>query len=223
MTCTRLEHDALLAELGGEMDAHVESCDTCRASLQRYQPIAALLAGGATAHRAPPDFAARAMASVRAAVAARRRRRRLATAGAVGLAVAAAVLFWVLRSGPPAPAQVASLVLEFTSQGSWRGDSHVGDELRARARLAGERHFAIRVYRSARELLHECPQAGAPGCQEAGGALLVWTLPSVGAYQVLMLVSAQPIAASKGTLDGDVAAATAAGAKVVDLQTFHVR
>jgi hypothetical protein len=230
VTCKRLEAEGLLAELGDTLDSHVEQCEDCRARLRGYQRLAGLIATGATARQAPADWKARTQARVRAAARAQRRRRIVGLGAAAVAAVAAAAIVlppWFGGARQPAEPRLALQLGDDPAithhQSDWRGEVHVGTQLRAHALAAGEKYFEVRVYRGARELLLRCPQAGPPACLEADRSTLVWTIPSVATYQVLFLVSAQPIAAPRGSLEDDVAAATAGGARVIEAQTLHVR
>jgi hypothetical protein len=210
----------MLADLGDGLDAHVEQCEDCRAHLRGYQQIAGLIAEGVTAHRAPPHWKQRTLARVRAAP--RVRRRRVATLWLAAAAVAGLALFLLFdRRTPLEHTGTPELAMQIVDSGGWRGEAHPGEELRARAVLAGASHFELRVYRGARDLLVRCPDAGPPICLEPDRSLLVWKVPSVGTYQVLLLVSQRPIAAPLGTLDDDVAAATSAGARAVGIETLH--
>jgi len=221
----------MLAELGGALDEHAEQCADCRERLRGYRQIAGLIAEGATTHEAPPGWKQRTLARAYAAPRARRRRATLLSALA-GAAAAAILLVLLLRprtpperpNGPLGSAQLGTpqLAMEVVDGGGWRGEAHPGEEVRARARLAGASYFEVRVYRGARDLLVRCPTAGPSVCLESDGSLLAWKVPSVGTYQVLLLVSQQPIAAPRGSLDDDVAAATAAGARAIDVETIHV-
>lgn len=210
----------MLAGLGEGLDAHVEQCEDCRARLRGYQQIAGLIAEGVTTHRAPPDWKQRTLARVRAAP--RTRRRRVTTLWLAAAVAGIALFLFFHRRTPLERPGTPELAMQIVHNGGWRGEAHPGEELRARALLAGASHFEIRVYRGARDLLVRCPDAGPPVCLEPDRSLLVWKLPSVGTYQVLLLVSQQPIAAPLGSLNADVAAATAAGARAIDVETLHV-
>ena len=221
MTCNRLEEDDLLGELGGAIDPHVEGCADCRARLRGHQRVAGWIAAGVTGHQAPADWKARTLARVTRA---RGRRRRVVmgtSLAAIALAVVVILGVRALRS-PGVDPGAPRLALQIVEQGGWRGDAHAGQQLRARAQPAGAPHFEIRIYRGARDLLVRCPDAGPPACLERDGSLLAWQLPSVGTYQVVLLVSPRPLAAPRGSLDDDVAAASAAGARVVAVETLHV-
>jgi len=210
----------MLGDLGDTLDAHVEQCEDCSARARGYQRIAAMIAAGATAHAAPPDWKQRTLARVRAARARRRRTTVLSMVGVSAAASAALILHIHMRSDPESPGP--ALAMEIVDPGGWRGDTHPGQEVHARASLAGEPHFEIRVYRGSRELLVRCPDAGPPACLEADRTLLVWTVPTVGTYQVVFLVSQQPIVAPRGSFDDDTAAATAGGARVIHVEPLNV-
>ena len=221
MTCSRLEREDMLAELGGSLEPHVAQCDDCRARLREYEQLRGLIADGASAHHATTEWKRRTLARVRAAATAARRRRIAVQAG-VAAATAAVLAVFVFDPGDPADqAKAPALVMRVVDRGGWRGEAHPGEELRARAIPAGAPYFDIRVYRGARDLLVQCPKAGPPACIEQGQSL-IWTIPSVGTYQVLLLISRRPIAAPHGSLNDDVAAATASGATAVEVKTIRV-
>jgi hypothetical protein len=233
MTCNRLEDGDLLGDLTGttgatrattersELDAHVEHCADCRARLRGHQRVAGWIAAGTTGHRPPADWKAQTLARVARV---RGRRRRIVAMAAIAVAAGALAIIGarVLRPAPVGPDAAPRLAMQIVEQGGWRGEAHAGEQVRARAELVGARSFEIRVYRGARDLLVRCPAAGPPACLERDGSLLAWTLPSVGTYQVVLLVGLEPIAAPRGSLDDDVAAATARGARVVTVETLHV-
>jgi hypothetical protein len=255
MTCRRLEDDDLLAELGDTLDPHVEQCADCREHLRGYQQIARWLAEARTANALPADWKRRTLARVHATPLRRRRRIFLASAAGVSVAAAAAVALLVIGRGPSPESQTRpELALRIDDAPGWRASmqppdpsassarprfvAHPGQVVQAEAIPADARYFEIRVYRSARDLLLRCPEAGAPACvaraaspagsqghPDLDGELrsrLVWKIPSIGTYQVVFLVSQQPIAGPGGSLDDDVAAASAAGARAIDVETIHV-
>jgi hypothetical protein len=224
VTCNRLEDEDLLAELGGTLDEHAAHCPDCSERLRGYEQIAALLADGATDHRAPPGWKQRTLARVHIDPRRRRRRRTAIVSALVGVAAVGLLLVLLPRfhPDPDHPSGTPQLDMQFVDGGGWRGEAHPGEDIRARARPAGAAYFEIRVYRGARDLLVRCPGAGPSVCLEIGGSLLVWKVPSVGTYQVVLLTSQQPIAAPRGSLDADVAIAIAAGARASDVETIHV-
>lgn len=222
MTCQRLEQEGMLAELGGQLESHVAECADCQARLVGYQTLASWIAAAKSARRAPAGFAQRTMARARAE-GARRRRRRWA-AGTLVAAAAAIALYLVTR--PAAPSEPARLALQVEQAGGWRSApamANVGDVIRAEAKRGDAPIFELRVYRNARALVQRCPATGDASCRGARGELLQWRIPSVGTYQVLLLVSERPIPAPRGTLDQDVHAATGDGARVVEVKALYVR
>lgn len=64
MRCDRLEGEALLAELGGELYAHVEQCPDCSARIRGYRRVASWIAEGKALHRAPSGWQGRTLARV---------------------------------------------------------------------------------------------------------------------------------------------------------------
>ncbi len=222
MTCQRLEQEGMLAEVGGQLDAHVAECADCRARLVGYQTLASWVATGKSAHRAPAGFARRTMERARDE-AARRRRRRLA-AGTLVAAAAVIALYAVIR--PPAPSAPARLALRVEQAEGWRSVPamlNVGDVIHAEAMRGDAPTFELRVYRSSLTLVQRCPAPGDVHCRGVAGEQLRWRVPSVGTYQVVLLVSERPIPASRGTLEQDVHAATREGARVVEVRVLHVR
>jgi hypothetical protein len=210
----------MLGELGATLDAHVEQCEDCSARVRGYQRIADMIAAAATMHEPPADWKQRTLARVRAARARRRRTTVLSMVGASAAASAALIFYMHMQGDAESPGP--ALAMEIVDRGGWRGDAHPGQEVHARAILAGEPHFEIRVYRGSRELLVRCPDAGPPVCLEADRTLLVWTVPTVGTYQVVFLVSQQPIVAPRGSFNDDTAAATAGGARVINVEPLNV-
>lgn len=100
--------------------------------------------------------------------------------------------------------------------------AYPGDELRAEAVLSVEPYFAIRVYRG-HTLVAACPAVDNAMCSGPRRSVLTWKLPGIGTYQLLLLVSRQPIATSRGSLGDDVAAETHDGARVLALEVIDVR
>ena len=118
---------------------------------------------------------------------------------------------------PGSPGPSTRLALPLISQ------AHPGDEVRVRAMLSGAAFFAIRVYRGSHAAAVACPDAGPAFCIEPDPAVLIWTFPAPGTYQVLLLASQRPIAPARGSLDDDVAVATPDGAQVISIETIEVR
>ena len=122
-------------------------------------------------------------------------------APAVGLAAAIALIWW-LRGGEPAPRFEVEVVSAHAV--AIRGDAHLGDRLRVRARAGA----AVWIYRNDRELLLACPR----DCTRDGDALIgELALDAIARYQVVWL-SADGVSPGGGELERDVAAASAAGA-----------
>jgi hypothetical protein len=122
-------------------------------------------------------------------------------APAVGLAAAAALIWW-LRGGEPAPRFAVEVVSQHAV--AIRGDARLGDRLRVRARVGA----AVWIYRNDRELLLACPR----DCARDGDALIgEIALDAIARYQIVWLSTASAPAPG-GELERDVAAASAAGA-----------
>lgn len=87
-----------------------------------------------------------------------------------------------------------------------------GDVLVVRAGTGGAARAEVRVYRGDGELVARCGDG--PGCRREGDLVEARVeLPSPGEYRGLLLFSAEPIPPPAGSLDADVAAARAAGAR----------
>lgn len=243
MSCPRLpaaERDGRLAAALDELaadEAHLATCQDCRAALARYQRLARGLAAlAAAAPRRRADHVARALAAAaaepavaesapaatpapalppgQAEVTPLRPRRRAATrwaplAGLAALAAAAALLLWLRRDGAtPAPPPVR-FAFEVVAQGgpALRGEAQLGDELRVTLPPGS----ALWIYRNDRELLLVCPR----DCRRSadGAALLASrALDGIGRYQLVWLSTAE-VPAPRGELQADIAAARAAGAR----------
>jgi hypothetical protein len=221
--CDRFERERLADLLDEPLDgrdgeagfaAHVDSCNDCRATRERYERIARALADLGTGAERRSDHVARVLATAAAETVARRRARRLAKWTAPALALAAAVaLVWWLRGPEPAPPRFA---LEIVARGqrTLRGDAHLGDRLRATAR----RGEAIWIYRNGRELLRVCPR----DCDANGDRVVVeLELDAIGRYQVVWL-SNDRVTLPAGDVERDVAAARASGA-VHELRDIEVQ
>jgi hypothetical protein len=204
--CDRLEREHLadlLAEgaLDPEARAHLETCPDCGPRLAAYRRIARAMREVGAAHARRPDHLARLWATVDAAPARRPRRWPWLAAPALGLAAAAALIWW-LRAGEPAPRFAVEVVSARAV--AIRGDARLGDRLRVRARVGA----AVWIYRNDRELLLACPR----DCTRDGDALIgELALDAIGRYQIVW-VSTAGAPVPTGELDRDVAAARAAGA-----------
>ncbi len=103
--------------------------------------------------------------------------------------------------------------------GQWRGleGVHQGDLVRIEATPGGASHFELRIYRAERELLVRCPGSPAPACQTHEDKVDVsLRIPSLGDYQVVLLVSPSPLPPPlpAGSLDADLGAVHRAGGRM---------
>ena len=191
-----------------EVDAaHVAGCAECQAQLAAVRRITgAMREAGAHAKR-KPDHLARVWATVE-----RPRRNWLpyAGAGTVLVAAAAVLVFWLRR---PDPAPRFDIDFVASSGEPVRGDAKLGDRMRVRAREG--KAIAVRVYANDRNLVLECPRA----CRTSDGAMIGEITLEIAKYQVLWIDGTVPVT---GTVDGDIAAAKAAGAKH-ELRELEVR
>jgi hypothetical protein len=190
-----------------EVDAdHLAGCADCQAQLAAMRRIAhAMREVGASAKRRPDH-----LARVWAAVDKPPRRRWLPrsgagmiTAGGVLVAAAAVLVLWLRRPEPPPRFAIDVVAGNGTAI---RGDAKLGDRLRIRAREG-----AVRVYVNDRRLVLECPRM----CQHQE-----LVLDAIARYQVLWIDGPAP--APTGSIDGDIAAASAAGARH-ELRELEVR
>jgi hypothetical protein len=228
--CDRFAHDgavALAVERGELDDAHVAACDDCRAALDGYRRLTAML-GEVVVEIAPPDgWEAGARRRIATRKAARRRQRRIAIGGATAAAIALAAviaLWWTRRPGPP---QVAALDVSIAAGGGTMraGSPRPGDVVRLDAHLGGAARGELRVYRVAVDggLLLRCapddasaPAPAATRCRRDGDRITAeLVVPAAGRYRAVLLRGdgAALGAAPTGSLDRDVADAEAAGAR----------
>jgi hypothetical protein len=131
---------------------------------------------------------------------------------AIPIAAAAAVVVVIALRATPAQRELG-LVLAYQDTGVVvRGGSHhVGEILRATA-SGGRGHRAVWIYCEGR-LLVACP--GGQRCRSSDDATIAeLTLDTPGRYTIVALTSSAPLSTSGGILDGDVAAAQAAGASL---------
>jgi hypothetical protein len=311
MSCSRLERENLLSELGGALDPHIEQCEDCRERVRGYEQIMRWIAEGRTAHLLPPTWKQRTLERIDEVSRAARNRvgpptdpepgttaprcgpprwRRTLAVSAVALPVAAVLALLLVhldemphaKSGEPvahsngsnltipgvtptkdgssprkdgAVPAAPQLAIQIAEKEGWRAsvarpdpalampqwfDAHPGQVVHARALSVDARYLEIRVYRGDRRLVVSCPAAGPPVCVQDSGArftsqpslthdpagntppVLVWKIPSVGTYRVVLLASQQPIAPPRGSLNDDVMAASSAGAKPSSVE-IHVR
>jgi hypothetical protein len=141
--------------------------------------------------------------------AARRRRRIGEIAGGTAVAAVTAVILLQLCGRSSAPGlELATLD---ASGAVRRGDTAVGDVLRARARL-DQAHLELRVYLGA-DLVARCP--GNATCRLDGSVMeLDWKLTAPGSYLIVTISSADAIPGGDRTLDRDLLDAQSAGANI---------
>jgi hypothetical protein len=202
-------------------DPHVAGCADCQAQLAAMRRIARAMRDIGSDARRAPDHLERVWATLDREVGthlshtSRTRRKTMIGVGAAAgiLAMAAGTLLWLRR---PAPAPRFAVDVINSSEGAAiRGDAHLNDRLRVRARA--DRAVTVRVYRNDSELLLECPRA----CRREGDTLVGdVALDAIARYQVLWIEGATPPPAT--TLDADIASVTAAGARY-DLRELEVR
>ncbi len=228
MTCDRLEREDLLGHLGEELPPHIHGCPDCRASVGAYTRLAALL-GRDSERRLPDGWKERTLARLQG----RRRRRRVAVALGVTIAAAFAVIV-VLAIRDSAPVPPAAELLAWVETGpGWRGEEQSGAKQNRMGRPGDTLHVSsppstaenveLRVYRETRELLVRCPGAAAAVCRRVGDQLEVtWRLPSVGAYQVVWLMSSSPLPAPVGDVNADIRAARRSGAHATESEPVDV-
>ena len=180
--------------------AHVAGCADCQAQLAAVRRIThAMREVGAHANR-KPDHLSRVWAAVGQPP--RRRRLPIAGAGTVLVAAAAALVFWLRRPEPPPRFDV---VVVAGNGEPIRGAAKLGDTLRVRARQGNA--ISVRVYANDRHLVLECPRM----CRSSDGAMIGEVVLELANYQVLWIDGPAP--SPTGSIDGDIAAAKAAGAQ----------
>jgi hypothetical protein len=189
-------------------DAHVQGCADCQAQLAALRRITHAMRDVGARSRRAPDHLARVWAAVEQRPA--RNWLPIAGAGTVLVAAAAALVLWLRKPDPP---QLAIDVIAGDGA-AIRGDARVGDRLRIRARDGDAIH--VRVYRNDRHLVLECPRM----CTRDDGSMRGELVLEIARYQVLWLDG--PTAPPTGSVDGDIAAATQAGARH-ELRELEVR
>ena len=207
MTCERARQIADPGEIDPD-DPHVKDCTDCQAQLAALGRITHAMRDVGVRSRRAPDHLARVWAAVD-----RRPARRwlpIAGAGTVLVAAAAALVLWLRR---PEPQRLAIDVIAGDGAAT-RGDARVGDRLRIRAREGDA--IGVRVYRNDRHLVLECPRM----CVRDDGSMRGELVLEIARYQVLWLDGPAP--PPTGSVDGDIAAATAAGARH-ELRELEVR
>lgn len=193
-------------------DPHVAACADCQAQLAALRRIARAMRDVGASSRRRPDHLERVWTALDRTSRPRRARSTIVATGAVLLAAAAVVALWLRRPAPPPRFEVSVIS---GSGAAIRGDAHLGDRVRIRARA--EDAITVRVYRNDRHLLLDCPRM----CRREGGSYVGEVpLDAVARYQVAWIRGTVPPAT--GSLDGDIAAATAAGAQH-ELRELEVR
>lgn len=233
--CDRFTRDgagALAVERGTLEAAHLASCAVCREAHAAYLAFAEVVREA----RAEPRPADGWEDDVRRRIAVRRRARgrarswRYVAGGAAALAAVALVIIILgRRPGPRAPAHVALATSVVSGGAVKRADvARPGDTLRLVAHLGGGPAGELRVYRVNGKLILRCAPAAAaspPGCVRSGDELTAEvTLPTAGRYRAVLVIGAWPAsAATVASFDRDVAAAQAAGLRVLLDDPIDVR
>lgn len=229
--CGRFEAEALLRiEQGLPLDEHFATCPDCLEARAAYDR----LRGGLASLDADLEPPARWQAHTWQRIEQRRTRRRRWVPWSIVGGLAAAVAAFALLLTPSANLAAASLRVEIETRGAPRrgDDAHPGDLLRLQASTGGARHAEVRIYRDDRELVlrcsadQQCTGAGVfsgGGVIEGGAIRANLELDAVGRYQPLLLVGRRPFPAPGAGLDGDIAAAVAAGAEVRMGRALDVR
>lgn len=211
MSCERASELSDPADIAPD-DPHLAECAECRAQLAALGRIArAMRDVGAGARRAPDHLDRVWSALDRPKPWPRRRTTVIAAAGGL-LAMAAGLVIWLRR--PEAPPRFSVEMIDGHGA-AIRGDAHLGDRLRIRARAEGM--VTVRVYRNDRELLLECPRMCA---HEAGSFVGDVALDAIARYQVVWISGAALPAPH--TPDDDIAAASASNAHS-ELRELEVR
>ncbi|MBX3159455.1 MAG: hypothetical protein KF773_26020 [Deltaproteobacteria bacterium] len=206
------DHEWLLARERGERVVDVPASE-----LARYERLTAHLAD--LDDPVPPaGWEERLLARLDAPSPPRRRAARAAVASALVLAAVAAAAWWLWPShGRPAPA--VSLELRRGSVVHRGDEGSIGDTLVVRGDLP--ERFDLRTYDEAGVLLARCGPDG--GCASMGPPV-VWeiALTSPGLVRVI-LITGDAVPPPLGRLDDDLAAASRAGAQIVQLREVTVR
>jgi hypothetical protein len=210
--CRRFEEEILPSLIAGEQrGVHLDDCAECRAALAEYEQLTSALARVDAAARPRPDWQARVLAAV-----ARKpqpsRRARWTVALSLSLAAAAMLLIVGRRSGREEPSIQVEVSHGPSQLRGAAGQAAPGDRLLVRAATGGK-SGELRVYRDDRELVARCGRD--PVCDGAPRHPRVeLRLPSVGRYRVVLVIDppAQPV--SGATMDDDLSALRAAGARV---------
>jgi hypothetical protein len=221
--CTRWETEGRLAqERGAADDPHFATCADCRAARATEAALIARMVDAGAGWQPPGDWEARVFARIAREAPARRFSWWYALFPA--LAAAGLALFLLGPRGPGSSSTSGEtgdglvLAVSVVDGGQIvRSETpKPGDALRVTVtrRADSAEALAMRIYRDDRTLVFACGSPEPP-CPQAGDGVtaeVVMTAP--GTYRSLVLVGPAPLPAPAGTLDADVAAGRAAGAKV---------
>lgn len=237
MSCERFEQEGLLLlEQGKPLGEHFDTCEDCLAARRLYERLRQRL-GELPEHQPSADWQAKVWqaidddagqqtnttaASVRptssqasdSTSASWWRRRHGLRYGAMAAALAACLVFVLLRNtallrnpaSPPTPQVALEVSWRADADQTLRGDdAHPGDRLTLHATTGTFSQAELRLYRD-EELVFACSDQ--PPCQlrkDTPTATLEATfeLPAIGLYQPLLVVSDRPIPAAAGSFDAD--------------------
>jgi hypothetical protein len=219
--CTRWSDEGLLAqERGAPIDPHFETCPDCLRARAADAALSARLVTAGSTWQPPGDWEARVFARIAREQPARRFSWWYALFPALA-AAGLAVFLW--RPRAPVDDAVTLVVGVVDAAQVVRGENpKPGDTLTLTATAGGMAHLSLRVYRDDRTLVFACggPEPACPRVDARVAAQVVMTAP--GTYRSIVLTGAAPVPGPAGTLDADVAAARAAGAKVVQGEVVRV-
>lgn len=216
--CDRFEAEGLLRlERGEPLDEHFATCPDCREARAVYERLRQEIGEVGLEEEPPPGWEARVWQRLEER---RRRPRWLWIFTPLGAAALAATLFFALPRTPSTPSLVQEIVGGETVVRA--ASAHPGDRLELRAETAGSPHAELRVYRNDRELLLRCP--GDSSCERTGSEIhAALTFPSAGAYQAVLVLDDEPLAAPGKGLDSDAGAVLDRGAQVLLGERVTVR
>ncbi len=210
--CDRFERDGLARmEAGLPPDDHEIGCSICQSAREDYERLGRALAE-LPPIKAPEGWERRVLDSLPASQSATGRVSWMPWA--LGLAAAAAIVFfiWRLDRPTPGPLSVRQQVVA-TSSGRRADSAAVGDSIRVSTQGGSGEVRELRLYRDTTEVVARCP--GDPGCAIVDGApQLTFVLRAPGSYRSLAIVGPQKAPEPAGALDEDARAASAAGASV---------
>jgi hypothetical protein len=209
--CDRFEREGLLElERGRPLDPHFAACPDCRAMAERYEALTGGLRSLGQGEEPPAGWRNRVLEMK--ASAAGRRWQRWAWAPA-GLAAAAALAVLLLPRPAARPIGLEVDVASGSAPARRTAMVVAGDRISLRIRVNRGSHAELRLYRNDTDLLLRC--SGQPPCRrDATGLSAEVTLDTMGRYQPVAVVSAQPLPPAGKGLDSDSAAAFESGAAV---------